>query len=968
MKGRHNILAGLLLLLVLLAAAGTVPVWAQVSELPSLKEIYRDYFDLGVSVTIAGWSDQTIDKHRELIAHHFNSITAGNKMKPEATQPWPGTFQFADADRMVAFAQEQGMKVRGHTLVWHSQTPQWFFRDASNHLIYTKETITEQDRQMVIDRLEKHIEAVMQHFGDAVYAWDVVNEAVSDNAGSIYRQDSPWFRILGEDYLKIAFRKAHEVNPEAKLFYNDYYIDSPAKRARTVEMLKQLLAEGVPIHGVGIQGHWKVNDTRISDIEESIRMYAELGLEIQITELDVGMTGFTEEEQAERYRELFQLFKKYTGVITSVTFWGTTDNTSWRKDESPLLFNANQEPKPAFWALVDTEKPWYVNRAEHMGAAAFIGSSGERLGVLKPGVYNAADLAPLGFTLEQVSAIELEKGYVISFYAQEDCRGQAWHFTAAGGFAGSAAASQAQSFAIRLLEPENVVLNKPVKANALAERAARAVDGDRNTSWSPSAQPPYWLEIDLEDSYLLTSWAVRLHGSGPLGGQVAESPFNAADFRLQVSEDGTNWLDADVVEGNTASVYENSLGFVPARFVRLYVTKPTSVELNTSLAVYELEVYTGGLGPSADSSTEKLQNGGQGMSGIEISQVPVEYRQALPKEQRGRLEEVSYPVSSYINRERRLVTDKDISPEEAGREVVPGEPITKQFFIYLPPGYDAEDKETQYNVLYLLHGVGGSRYEWLRGAGQAHDSYVICNILDNLIAKGEIDPLIVVFPEGRSAHDWTDTSFTPQKTNLLGFYYFDYELRHDLIPFVEANYNTYANIADDSPEAIALSRQHRAIAGLSMGGMQALNLTFGGYRHGLAEFAGSPADPRNGLAATVQTPGMQDLFAYVGAFSNAPTSSPGSVLGRGIAESPHRIELLYLTCGDADSLAIQSYRDAIEGLRDAAGDSLGAFFQVVMRGRGHDFSVWTNGFYNFIRLCFGKVVTDESVDIVLTLD
>ena len=123
----------------------------------------------------------------------------------------------------------------------------------------------------------------------------------------------------GEDYIKIAFRKAHEVNPQAKLFYNDYNIDAPYKRGRTLELLKQLLAEGVPIHGVGIQGHWSVNDTRISDIEQSIRMYAELGLEIQITEMDVGMEGFTEEEQAERYRELFQLFKKYSDVITSVT-------------------------------------------------------------------------------------------------------------------------------------------------------------------------------------------------------------------------------------------------------------------------------------------------------------------------------------------------------------------------------------------------------------------------------------------------------------------------------------------------------------------------------------------------------------------------------------------------------------------------------------------------------------------------
>lgn len=964
MKGKFTTIAALLLLLI--GAVGTLPARAQVSELPSLREIYKDCFDLGAAVSIAGWSDQTLDKHSELLAHHFTSLTAGNEMKPDATQPWPGTFRFADADRMIAFAQEHGMKVRGHTLVWHNQTPQWFFRDGSNQLIYEKETITAEDRQAVIHRLEQHIEAVVGHFGDAVYAWDVVNEAVSDTGGSIYRQDSPWYRILGEDYIKIAFRKAHEVNPNAKLFYNDYYIDAPAKRARTLEMLQKLLAEGVPIHGVGIQGHWSVNDTRISEIEQSIRMYAELGLEIQITEMDVGMQGFTEEEQAERYRELFQLFKKYSDVITSVTLWGTTDDTSWRRDESPLLFDANQQPKPAFWALVDTEKPWYANRAEYLGAVAFLSSSGQRLGVLRPGEYSIAELEALGFTLEEVAGLDVEREHLITFYSQEDLRGEAWHFTTTDSFPGRALAAEAKSLSIRFLESKNIALNKPVRASVLEDRAARAVDGDGLTSWSPSAGPPYWLEVDLQGNFLLSRWVVRLHGSGPLGGQVAESPFNAADFRLQVSDDAITWRDEDVVEGNTASVYEGSLDLVPARFIRLYVTRPTSVELNYSLYVYELEVYETGLEES--SAKAPGDQAAEVVSMIEIKQLPYEYRQTLPKEQRGRLEEFSYPVSHYINRERQLVTAQGLKAKEAGRETVEGEPITKQAYIYLPPGYDPEDQETKYNVLYLLHGVGGSRYEWLRGSGTAHDTYVICNVLDNLIASGEIEPLLVVFPEGRSAHDWTDTAFNPQKTNLLGFYYFDYELRHDLIPFVEANFNTYADITDTSPEGIAFSREHRAIAGLSMGGMQALNLTLGGHRHDFAAFTGAAGDPQNGLAPTVLAQGMQDLFAYVGAFSNAPTSSPGTVLGQGIASSPHRIELLYMTCGDADAIAMQSYRSAADGLREAAGDNLGAFYQVVLKGRGHDFSVWNHGFYNFIRLCFGKVETAEPVDILLTLD
>lgn len=358
--------------------------------------------------------------------------------------------------------------------------------------------------------------------------------------------------------------------------------------------------------------------------------------------------------------------------------------------------------------------------------------------------------------------------------------------------------------------------------------------------------------------------------------------------------------------------------------------------------------------------------GGWSMDSIEIKSVPAEYRRAVPREQRGKLREVTYEVHNYINASRQLVTNQDISSEEAGREVVSGNPIIKRCNIYLPPGYDPEDKETKYNVLYLLHGVGGNRYEWLYGSGQVDGNFVILNIFDNLIANGEIEPLIVVFPEGRSATSWQNTNFTANETNVLGFYYFDYELRYDLIPFIESNYNTYANIADTSPEAVEYNRKHRAIAGLSMGGMQALNLTFGGYRFDSINYTQTGNRFGNGLDQTIQTPGMQDLFAYIGAFSNAPTSSAGNVLGAGIAASEYTTDLLYITCGDADGIAMQSYRGSVNGLANAAGDNLNLMYQVVIRRGGHDFGVWNHGAYNFARLCFHDSYEPEVV--VLTLD
>lgn len=343
------------------------------------------------------------------------------------------------------------------------------------------------------------------------------------------------------------------------------------------------------------------------------------------------------------------------------------------------------------------------------------------------------------------------------------------------------------------------------------------------------------------------------------------------------------------------------------------------------------------------------------MNNIKVTSLPDEYKRAVDKELQGTITEVSYSVQNYINQSRKFVTNQNISFKEVGREVATGIPIEKKCNVYLPAGYKEDDKNKKYNMLYLLHGVGGNRHEWLEGSGTIDGNFVICNIFDNLIANGDIDPLIIVFPDGRSAYDWTDDSFNADGTNMLGFYYFDYELKYDLIPFIESKYNVNSDIKDTSSKGIEYSRMHRAIAGLSMGGMQVLNLIVGGYRCDSQIYTGTKGMWNNGLDKTVLAPGMEELFAYVGAFSNAPTSSDGKVLGSSIKSNNYRLNLLYITCGDADEIASNDgYAKATDGIIENAGDNLENYFKIVIKDGVHDFNVWNNGAYNFIRLSFEK--------------
>jgi endo-1,4-beta-xylanase len=328
----------------------------EADTLKGLKDFYKDYFLIGVAVAPSSLEGP----QAELIKKHFNSLTPENVMKPGPIHPEEKRYVWDNADKIVDFAQANGMKVRGHTLCWHNQTGTWMFKDTEGKQV-TKE--------IALARLKDHIIQVVTRYKGKVYAWDVLNEAIVDDNDptKIYRE-SPWYKICGEEYIAKAFQWAHEADPKAVLFYNDFNTENPVKRDKIYNMLKKLLAEGVPVNAVGLQGHWKINDPTEQNLRNSIDKFTSLGLKVQITELDVSIytsrndttnTGFTaerEQKQKDLYKMVFNVFREKKGVITGVTFWNISDNRSWldkpNKKCYPLLFDEKLKPKKAYWEVV----------------------------------------------------------------------------------------------------------------------------------------------------------------------------------------------------------------------------------------------------------------------------------------------------------------------------------------------------------------------------------------------------------------------------------------------------------------------------------------------------------------------------------------------------------------------------------------------------------------------------------------
>jgi len=328
----------------------------EADTLKGLKDFYKDYFPIGVAVA----PNSLEGAQAELIKEHFNSLTPENTMKPGPIHPEENRYFWDDADKIVDFAQANGMKVRGHTLCWHSQTGAWMFKDSQGNQV-TKE--------IALARLKEHITQVVTRYKGKVYAWDVLNEAIVDDedTAKIYRE-TPWYKICGEEYIADIYQWAHEADPNAVLFYNDYNTEDPVKRDKIYYMLKKLLDAGVPVNAVGLQGHWNITNPTEQNLRDAIDKFSSLGLKVQITELDVSIytsrsdtvnMGFTperEKKQIDLYKMAFKMFREKKDVITGVTFWNVYDGRSWlnrgNRKAYPLLFDENLKPKKAYWEVV----------------------------------------------------------------------------------------------------------------------------------------------------------------------------------------------------------------------------------------------------------------------------------------------------------------------------------------------------------------------------------------------------------------------------------------------------------------------------------------------------------------------------------------------------------------------------------------------------------------------------------------
>lgn len=351
-------------------------------DITALKDIFEDSFIFGTAVP--GSAIHEKDPHSALIKKHYGALVAENEMKIDAMQPSEGNFQFEQADKMVKFAEDNDMEVRGHTLVWHSQVPEWFFLDEEGEKL---EADNEEESNLLLARMKSHIDGVAGRYKGRIHSWDVVNEVLSDNpADKDGLRYSNWATIVGDidndgyydDYIEEAFKHANEVDPQAKLIINDYGIENNNSKTEAMyQLVKRMLEKGVPVDGIGMQMHISMYGPNIETIKASINKFLTLkdlnpDFTVQITELDVSIYNGTESykevtpeillQQAYRYKELFELFEGYaeTGDIDMVMVWGSADDSTWLNDfpvqgrpDAPLLFDRNLKAKPAYWILVD---------------------------------------------------------------------------------------------------------------------------------------------------------------------------------------------------------------------------------------------------------------------------------------------------------------------------------------------------------------------------------------------------------------------------------------------------------------------------------------------------------------------------------------------------------------------------------------------------------------------------------------
>ncbi|MEW6302183.1 MAG: endo-1,4-beta-xylanase [Verrucomicrobiota bacterium] len=397
----------------LLLAAALLAGRVTAGAADTLKDVFKDRFIVGTAVNRSMVTGTTFRRSAEqnakdiaLVKEQFNQITAENDMKWALIHPREGTngYEFAPADAFVNFGLSNKMYLVGHTLVWHSQTPNWVFAgtnpppanvapsgEANPNAPSTNRfrrggfgggfgryNGPRASREELLQRMRDHIHTVVGRYKGRIKCWDVVNEAIADGPGTNVLRNSLWLEIIGPDFIAKAFQYAHEADPEAVLRYNDYGLENPAKREKLIALIKSLQKQKVPVHAIGSQAHLNVSIT-FETMDQALTEMATLGLPIHITELDVnsatgGQRGFgadisanssatqgglvsdADKKLAEAYAGVFRAFLKHRDSLKMVTFWGANDANSWRAQGKPLLFDGDSKPKPALDAVLAEAK------------------------------------------------------------------------------------------------------------------------------------------------------------------------------------------------------------------------------------------------------------------------------------------------------------------------------------------------------------------------------------------------------------------------------------------------------------------------------------------------------------------------------------------------------------------------------------------------------------------------------------
>jgi len=376
-------------------AALLVVVTANAGDKLTLKEAYKDHFLVGVAINraIATASDvraenvnrnlKEVRSDMSVVLEQFNQIAPENDLKWQLIHPHEGAngYDFAPADAFVNFGLTNNLYLIGHTLVWHSQTPDWVFSgtnpppasvsaNAGRRFGRGGYSGPRASREELLARMREHIHTVVGRYKGKIKVWDVVNEAIADGGTNMLR-NTLWLEIIGPDFIEKAFQYAHEADPDAILRYNDYGLENPAKRAKLITLIQQLQAKKVPVHAIGTQTHVSVSSPTFEGMDRTLTELASLGLPIHVTELDVngarggqqsasaeisenaatttgGLVDDANQRLADQYANLFRAFVKHRASVKMVTFWGVNDAVSWRANGKPLLFDGDNKPKPAF--------------------------------------------------------------------------------------------------------------------------------------------------------------------------------------------------------------------------------------------------------------------------------------------------------------------------------------------------------------------------------------------------------------------------------------------------------------------------------------------------------------------------------------------------------------------------------------------------------------------------------------------